>query len=170
MDRQTDAPRLFFVYFLLCSSIYYFRGAPKFPKSKSAIRKSAIRKSAIRKSAIQKSALRKSAIHCLLFIEKKAIAYLGISWFLFVRRCSAWNGSRAFSKYLVRCILLVTSADESRRQIVFCPPVQAVGLAVSPCGVTSADERRRQIVFCPPVYAAGLAISPCGAGKAGLVG
>ncbi len=60
-------------------------------------------------------------------------------------------------------ILLVTSADESRRQIVVCPPVYAAGLAVSPCGVTSADERRRQIVVCPPVYAAGLAISPCGA-------
>jgi hypothetical protein len=60
-------------------------------------------------------------------------------------------------------ILLVTSADESRRQIVFCPPVYAAGLAVSPCGVTSADERRRQIVICPPFYAAGLAISPCGA-------
>jgi hypothetical protein len=81
-----------------------------------------------------------------------------------VRRCSAWNGLRAFSKYLVRCILLVTSADESRRQIVVCPPVYAAGLAVSPCGVTSADRRRRQIVVCPPVYAAGLAISPCGAG------
>jgi ferredoxin-thioredoxin reductase catalytic subunit len=80
-----------------------------------------------------------------------------------VRRCSAWNGSRTFSKYLVRCILLVTSADESRRQIVVCPPVYAAGLAVSPCGVTSADERRRQIVVCPPVYAAGLAISPPGA-------
>ena len=60
-------------------------------------------------------------------------------------------------------ILLVTSADESRRQIVVCPPVYAAGLAVSPCGVTSADERRRQIVVCPPFYAAGLAISPCGA-------
>ena len=60
-------------------------------------------------------------------------------------------------------ILLVTSADESRRQIVVCPPVCAAGLAVSPCGVTSADERRRQIVVCPPLYAAGLAISPCGA-------
>jgi hypothetical protein len=80
-----------------------------------------------------------------------------------VRRCSAWNGSRAFLKYLVRCILLVTSADESRRQIVVCPPVYAAGLAVSPCGVTSPDERRRQIVVCPPVYATGLAISPCGA-------
>jgi hypothetical protein len=62
-------------------------------------------------------------------------------------------------------ILLVTSADESRRQIVVCPPVYAAaGLAVSPCGVTSADESRRQIVVCLPVYAAGLAISPCGAG------
>jgi hypothetical protein len=60
-------------------------------------------------------------------------------------------------------ILLVTSADESRRQIVVCPPVYAAGLAVSPCGVASADERRRQIVICPPFYAAGLAISPCGA-------
>jgi hypothetical protein len=62
-------------------------------------------------------------------------------------------------------ILLVTSADESRRQIVVCPPVYAAaGLAISPCGVTSADESRRQIVVCLPVYAAGLAISPCGAG------
>jgi hypothetical protein len=61
-------------------------------------------------------------------------------------------------------ILLVTSADESRRQIVVCPPVYAAaGLAISPCGVTSADESRRQIVVCLPVYAAGLAISPCGA-------
>jgi hypothetical protein len=62
-------------------------------------------------------------------------------------------------------ILLVTSADESIRQIVVCPPVYAAGLAVSPCGVTSADERRRQIVVCPPFYAAGLAISPCGADR-----
>jgi hypothetical protein len=62
-------------------------------------------------------------------------------------------------------ILLVTSADESRRQIVVCPPVYAAaGLAISPCGVTSADESRRQILVCLPVYAAGLAISPCGAG------
>ncbi len=53
--REPTVACLFFVYFLLCSSIYYFRGAPKFPKSKSAIRKSAIRKSAIRKSAIRKS-------------------------------------------------------------------------------------------------------------------
>jgi hypothetical protein len=61
-------------------------------------------------------------------------------------------------------ILLVTSADESRRQIAVCPPVHAAaGLAISPCGVTSADESRRQIVVCLPVYAAGLAISPCGA-------
>jgi ferredoxin-thioredoxin reductase catalytic subunit len=88
---------------------------------------------------------------------------IGISYFLFVTRCSAWNGSRAFSKYLVRCILLVTSADESRRQIVVCPPVYAAGSAISPCGATSADESRRQIMVCPPVYAAGLAISPCGA-------
>jgi hypothetical protein len=64
-------------------------------------------------------------------------------------------------------ILLVTSADESRRQIVVCPPVYAVGLAVSPCGVTSADERRRQMVVCPPFYTAGLAISPCGAVERG---
>jgi hypothetical protein len=64
-------------------------------------------------------------------------------------------------------ILLVTSADESRRQIVVCPPVYAAaGLAISPCGVTSPDESRRQIVVCLPVYAAGLAISPCGAGPA----
>jgi hypothetical protein len=61
-------------------------------------------------------------------------------------------------------ILLVTSADESRRQIVVCPPVYAAaGLAISPSGVTSAEESRRQIVVCLPVYAAGLAISPCGA-------
>jgi hypothetical protein len=29
----------------------------------------------------------------------------------------------------------------------------------------STDESRRQIVVCPPVYAAGLAISPCGGGR-----
>jgi hypothetical protein len=34
---------------------------------------------------------------------------------------------------LVLSILLVTSADESRRQIVVCPPVYAAGLAISPC-------------------------------------
>jgi hypothetical protein len=62
-------------------------------------------------------------------------------------------------------LLLVTCADESRRQIVVCPPVYAAaGLAISPCGVTSADESRRQIVVCLSVYAMGLAISPCGAG------
>jgi hypothetical protein len=32
-----------------------------------------------------------------------------------------------------------------------------------PVWCTSSDESRRQIVLCPPVYAAGLAISPCGA-------
>jgi hypothetical protein len=49
-------------------------------------------------------------------------------------------------------ILLVTSADENRRQIVVCPPVYAAAeLAISPCGVTSADESRRQIVVCLPV-------------------
>jgi hypothetical protein len=29
--------------------------------------------------------------------------------------------------------------------------------------VTDADESRRQIVLCLPVYDAGIAISPCGA-------
>jgi hypothetical protein len=69
---------------------------------------------------------------------------IGISYFLFVTRCSAWNGSRAFSKYLVRCILLVTSADESRRQIVVCPPVYAAGLDISPCGATCLRYERRR--------------------------
>jgi hypothetical protein len=55
--------------------------------------------------------------------------------------------------------LLVTSANESRRQIVACLPVYAAGSAISPSGVTSADESRRQIGVCPLVYAAGLAIS-----------
>jgi hypothetical protein len=55
-------------------------------------------------------------------------------------RCSAWNGSRAFSKYLVHHILLVTSADESRRQTLVCPPVYAPGLALSPCGAVREEE------------------------------
>jgi hypothetical protein len=64
---------------LLCSSIYYFRGAPKSPKSKEAIPKEAIPKEAIPKEAIPKEAIPKEAINCFLFIEKEAIASLGIS-------------------------------------------------------------------------------------------
>jgi hypothetical protein len=59
---------------LLCSSVYYFRGGPKSPKSKEAIPKEAIPKEAIPKEAIPKE-----AINCFLFIEKEAIASLGIS-------------------------------------------------------------------------------------------
>jgi hypothetical protein len=59
---------------LLCYSIYYFRGGPKSPKSKEAIPKEAIPKEAIPKEAIPKE-----AINCFLFIEKEAIASLGIS-------------------------------------------------------------------------------------------
>jgi hypothetical protein len=59
---------------LLCSSIYYFWGGPKSPKSKEAIPKEAIPKEAIPKEAIPKE-----AIDCFLVIEKEAIASLGIS-------------------------------------------------------------------------------------------
>jgi hypothetical protein len=59
---------------LLCYSIYYFRGGPKSPKSKEAIPKEAIPKEVIPKEAIPKE-----AINCFLFIEKEAIASLGIS-------------------------------------------------------------------------------------------
>jgi hypothetical protein len=59
---------------LLCSSIYYFRGGPKSPKSKEEIPKEAIPREAIPKEAIPKE-----AINCFLFIEKEAIASLGIS-------------------------------------------------------------------------------------------
>jgi hypothetical protein len=59
---------------LLCSSIYYFRGGPKSPKSKEAIPKDAIPKEAIPKEAIPKK-----AINSFLFIEKEAIASLGFS-------------------------------------------------------------------------------------------
>jgi hypothetical protein len=59
---------------LLCTSIYYFQGGPKSPKSKEAIPKEAIPKEVIPKEAIPKE-----AINCFLFIEKEAIASLGIS-------------------------------------------------------------------------------------------
>jgi hypothetical protein len=59
---------------LLCSSINYFRGSPKSPKSKEAIPKEAIPKEAIPKEAIPKE-----AINCFLFMEKEAIPSLGIS-------------------------------------------------------------------------------------------
>jgi hypothetical protein len=59
---------------LLCSSIYYFRGGPKSPKSKEAIPKEAIPKEAIPKEAIPKE-----GINCFLFIKMEAIASLGIS-------------------------------------------------------------------------------------------
>jgi hypothetical protein len=49
-------------------------GGPKSPKSKEAIPKEAIPKEAIPKEAIPKE-----AINCFLFIEKEAIASLGIS-------------------------------------------------------------------------------------------
>ena len=75
---------------------YYFRGAPKSPKSKEAIPKEAIPKEAIPKKAIPKEAIPKEAINCFLFIKKEAIASFGDFLFFFVRRCSAWNGSRAF--------------------------------------------------------------------------
>jgi hypothetical protein len=60
---------------------------------------------------------------------------------LFVRRCSAWNGLRAFSKFLVRYTLLVTNTDERRRQIVVCPPVDAAGLAIFLCGAGLSSSR-----------------------------
>jgi hypothetical protein len=63
-----------FIYFLLCSSIYYFRGAPKSPKSKEAIPKEAIPKEAIQKEAIQKE-----AINCFLSSKRKQLLPLGIS-------------------------------------------------------------------------------------------
>jgi hypothetical protein len=49
-------------------------GGQKSPKSKEAIPKEAIPKEAIPKEAIPKE-----AINCFLFIEKEAIASLGIS-------------------------------------------------------------------------------------------
>jgi hypothetical protein len=49
-------------------------GGPKSPKSKEAIPKEAIPKEVIPKEAIPKE-----AINCFLFIEKEAIALLGIS-------------------------------------------------------------------------------------------
>jgi hypothetical protein len=65
---------LFFVYFLLCSSIYYFRGAPKSPKSKEAIPKEAIPKEAIPKEAIPKEAM-----NFFLSSKRKQLLPLGIS-------------------------------------------------------------------------------------------
>jgi hypothetical protein len=56
---------------------YYFRGAPKSPKSKEAIPKEAIPKEAIPKEAIPKEAIPKEAINCFLFIKKEAIASFG---------------------------------------------------------------------------------------------
>jgi hypothetical protein len=55
---------LFFVclFFVLCSSIYYFRGAPKSPKSKEAIPKEAIPKEGIPKEGIPKEGIPKEAI------------------------------------------------------------------------------------------------------------
>jgi hypothetical protein len=69
---------------LLCSSIYFFRGGPKSPKSKEAIPKEAIPKEPIPKEPIPKEPIPKEpipkeAINCFLFIEKEAIASLGIS-------------------------------------------------------------------------------------------
>ncbi len=56
---------------------YYFRGAPKSPKSKEAIPKEAIPK-----EAIPKEATPKEAINCFLFIKKEAIASFGDFLFL----------------------------------------------------------------------------------------
>jgi len=63
---------------------YYFRGAPKSPKSKEAIPKEAIPKEAIPKEAIpkkaiQKKAIPKEAINCFLFMKRKQLLPLGIS-------------------------------------------------------------------------------------------
>jgi hypothetical protein len=54
---------------LLCSSIYYFQGAPKSPKSKEAIPK----------EAIPKEAIPKEAINCFLSSKRKQLLPLGIS-------------------------------------------------------------------------------------------
>jgi hypothetical protein len=54
-------------------------GGLKSPKSKEAIPKEAIPKEAIPKEAISKDAIPKEAMNCFLFIEKEAIAVLGIS-------------------------------------------------------------------------------------------
>jgi hypothetical protein len=53
---------------LLCSSIYYFRGGQKPPKSKEAIPKEAIPKEAIPKEAIPKEAIPKEAIKAPTFL------------------------------------------------------------------------------------------------------
>jgi hypothetical protein len=47
--------------------------------------------------------------------------------FILIKLIAITNGSRAMFHVLGE-ILLVTSADESRRQIVVCPPVYAAGL------------------------------------------
>jgi hypothetical protein len=78
---------------------YYFWGVPKSPKSKEAIPK----------EAIPKEAIPKEAINCFLFIKRKQLLPFRV-FFVFVRRCSAWNGSRAMFHVLCGTHMIMSPA------------------------------------------------------------
>jgi hypothetical protein len=79
---------------------------------------------------------------CLLWHQKEAIAFFAVDLLTLHTYLSYLNKSQLLTACVLSStfwetyyFLLVTSADESRRQIVVCPPVYAAGLAISPCGV-----------------------------------
>ena len=153
LREPTRCLPLFFVCLFFVMLFYYFPGAPKSPKSKEAIPK----------KAIPKEAIPKEAINCFLFIKKEAIASFGDFLLFFCETLLCVERLACISKFSGP--INIISHEPKRKQTTNPGLSFGLlrGLRCFPVWCTSADESRRQIVVCPPVYAAGLAISPCGA-------
>jgi hypothetical protein len=166
---------LFFVclFFVLCSSIYYFRGAPKSPKSKEGIPKEVIPKEAIPKEAIPKEGIPKETIPKEGIpkegIPKEAIPKEAIPKEAIPKEAIPKEAipKEAIPKEAINCFLFIEKeaiASFGDFLVSFCEILLWVErlACISNCLVrqtflvTNPNKSRRQIVVCPPVYAAGV--------------